>query len=65
MLIPVEDLLFHRRIEAQRVEFKSTWDERVTPPQVLNTICAFANDFHNVNGGYLILGVEERSGVAV
>ncbi|MCP4663751.1 MAG: hypothetical protein GY856_50855, partial [bacterium] len=47
------------------VEFKSTWDERVTPPQVLNTICAFANDFHNVNGGYLILGVEERSGVAV
>ena len=27
---------------------------------VLHTICAFANDFHNLGGGYVVLGVEER-----
>ena len=47
------------------MEFKATWDERVTGPQVLKTICAFANDFHNLNGGYVVLGIEERDGQGV
>ena len=29
---------------------------------MLHTICAFANDFHNLGGGYVVLGVEEREG---
>ena len=29
---------------------------------MLHTICAFANDFHNLGGGYIVLGVEERNG---
>ena len=29
---------------------------------VLHTICAFANDFHNLGGGYIVLGVEEQNG---
>ncbi len=27
-----------------------------------HTICAFANDFHNLGGGYVIVGVAERDG---
>ena len=29
---------------------------------MLRTICAFANDFHNLGGGYVVLGVEEQNG---
>ena len=29
---------------------------------MLQTICVFANDFHNLGGGYVVLGVEERDG---
>ena len=35
-----------------------------TGPQVLKTICAFANDYHNLNGGYVVIGVAERDGRA-
>ena len=62
--IAVADLLYFRGVEAARVELKSSWNEGPTAQQVLATICAFANDFYNVNGGYIVLGVEERDGVA-
>ena len=52
-------------MESSRVEFKPGWDEKVTPMQVLKTICAFANDLHNLNGGYIIIGVAEKQGRAV
>lgn len=29
---------------------------------ILHTICAFANDFHNFGGGYIVVGVEENQG---
>ena len=29
---------------------------------MLHSICAFANDFHNLGGGYVVLGVEEQNG---
>jgi len=46
------------RIEWERLEFKRGWN----PVKVLHPVCAFANDFHNLNGGYIVLGVEaERS----
>ena len=61
--INIDDLLRHRGIESARVEFKATWNEHVGD-QVLRTICAFANDLHNLNGGYLIVGVDARDGVA-
>ena len=32
---------------------------------MLKTICAFANDYHNLNGGYVVIGVGERDGRAV
>lgn len=62
--INVDDLLRARGVESARIEFKATWDDKTTGPQVLKTICAFANDLHNLNGGYVVLGVEEDQGVA-
>ncbi len=62
--INLDDVLYCRGVEAERVEFKASWDPNTTGPQVLRTICAFANDFHNLNWGYVVIGVEERSGRA-
>jgi len=47
-----------------RIEFKKNWDIPVLI-QVLHTISAFANDFLNLNGGYIIIGIEERNGLPV
>lgn len=63
--INLSNLLNCRTVESERVEFKRSWDPKTTGPQVLRTICAFANDIHNVNGGYVIIGVEERDGRAL
>lgn len=66
--ISVQDLLFHRGVESTRVEFKSTWDgnqkDKKSPSadQILRSICAFANDLQNLNGGYILIGVEEDPG---
>ena len=62
--INLDDLLYCRGVESERVEFKSSWDPDRTGPQVLRTICAFANDYHNLNGGYIVIGVGERGGRA-
>jgi len=35
------------------------------PLAVLHTLCAFANDFHNLGGGYIVIGVAERDGQPV
>ena len=48
--INLHDLLIQRTIEGERVEYKAGWN----PQSVLHTICAFANDFHNLGGGYLV-----------
>ena len=66
-ILPVnlDDLLHCRRVESARVEFKAGWDPDTTGFQALRTICAFANDYHNLNGGYVVIGVAERNGRAV
>ncbi len=63
--INVDDLLRRRSVESERIEFKGAWDVERTGPQVIRTICAFANDYHNLNGGYVVLGVDEREGRSV
>ena len=63
LLINVNDLLSVQGFEKQRVEFKKAWHgkrEGGTYWQVIHTICAFANDYYNDNGGYIIIGVEEK-----
>ena len=59
--ISLRDLFRQRTIEGDRVEYKARWNSQ----SVLHTICAFANDFHNLGGGYVVLGVEERDGLPV
>ena len=54
----VNHLLRQRTIEGERIEYKAGWN----PQRVLHTVCAFANDFHNLGGGYVVLGVAERDG---
>ena len=56
--ININDLLNNRIVEWERLEFKAGWN----PLSVLHTICAFANDFHNLGGGYILIGVEEEKG---
>ena len=62
--INLDDLLYCRGVESERVEFKASWDPLTTGLQSLRTICAFANDYHNLNGGYIVIGVGERDGRA-
>ncbi|MBQ6753820.1 MAG: putative DNA binding domain-containing protein [Bacteroidales bacterium] len=62
MLLPIniEDLLNHRKVESNRIEYKKGWN----PVSIYHTICAFANDFDNLGGGYILVGIEEENGVA-
>lgn len=59
--INVEDLLNKRRVESDRIEFKEGWN----PDEIYHSICAFANDFDNIGGGYILIGVEEKNGIEV
>lgn len=52
-------------VENARIELKASWDAETTGYQVLKTLCAFANDLQNLNGGYVVIGVAEREGGAV
>ena len=56
--INIGHLLRQRTIGGERVEYKAGWN----PQSVLHTVCAFADDFHNLGGGYAVLGIEERNG---
>ncbi len=55
--INIDHLLHQRSIEGERIEYKAGWN----PASVLHTICAFANDFHNLGGGYIVLGVADSA----
>ena len=46
-------------VEGQRLEFKASWNNVSTKLQVIRSISAFANDFYNVDGGYIVIGVAE------
>ena len=58
--INIEDLLNKHKVESNRIEFKKGWN----PSAIYHSICAFANDFDNIGGGYVLVGVEEHLGVA-
>ncbi len=56
--INVDDLLHRRTVEDERIEYKAGRN----PEAILHTLCAFANDFHNLGGGYVVVGVAEQNG---
>ena len=59
--INIDQLLKGKTVEWERLEFKKGWN----PEAVLHSICAFANDFHNLGGGYIFIGIEEDEGKPV
>ena len=59
--INIQDLFTGRVVEWERLEFKEGWN----PETIVRSICAFANDFHNWGGGYLVIGVAEVNGKPV
>ena len=50
--INLENLLRQRQVEGARIEYKAGWN----PDAILRTLCAFANDFENLGGGYVVIG---------
>ena len=62
LLIKIEDLVNCQSVERQRLEFKASWNKGPTQFQIVKTICAFANDFYNDNGGYIVIGIAELKG---
>ena len=59
--LKLETLLAGKTVEQNRVEYKEGWN----PNDIIHTICAFANDLHNVNGGYLVIGIRAENGIPV
>ena len=56
--INLENLLRQRQVEGERIEYKAGWN----PDPILRTVCAFANDFQNLGGGYIIIGQDCDAG---
>ena len=50
--INLTDLLRQRTVEGERIEYKAGWN----PDAIVRTLCAFANDFENLGGGYVVIG---------
>lgn len=59
--ISIEKLLRDNVVEWARIEFKEGWN----PDTTLKTISAFANDFDNWGGGYIVIGAKEEGGKLV
>lgn len=59
--IDIKELLEGEVVESSRIEYKSGWN----PNSIIHSICAFANDIDNMNGGYLIIGVDEKDGMPI
>jgi len=59
--IDIEKLLDGKSVESNRLEFKEGWN----PDAIYRSVCAFANDFEDMGGGYIVVGVQEKNGHAV
>ncbi len=63
MALPVniEKLISGKTVEWERLEFKKGWN----PESIVHSIAAFANDINDWDGGYIIIGIEEKDGKAI
>lgn len=59
--INLANLLHQRTIESERVEYRAGWN----PENIVHTLSAFANDFHNLGGGYVVLGETKENSCKV
>ena len=55
--INIEDLLGGLVVEGNRVEYKKGWN----PDPIYRTICAFANDFDDTCGGYIVMAEQNAA----
>lgn len=58
--ININELINGHTVEWDRIEFKKGWN----PEDIIHSLCAFANDINNWDGGYIILGLAEKNGMA-
>lgn len=58
--INIDELLHGNTVEWDRIELKKGWN----PEDIIHSLCAYANDINNWDGGYVIIGVEEENGKA-
>jgi ATP-dependent DNA helicase RecG len=58
--INIHELLHGNTVEWDRIELKKGWN----PEDIIHSLCAYANDINNWDGGYIIIGVEEENGKA-
>lgn len=58
--INIDELLHGNTVEWDRIELKKGWN----PEDIIHSLCAYANDINNWDGGYFIIGVEEVNGKA-
>lgn len=52
LAINIEYLLNKQKIESNRIEFKKGWN----PASIYHSVCAFANDFNDLGGGFILAG---------
>lgn len=57
--VDIDKLIKGTIVETNRVEYKAGWN----PEKILHTMCAFANDYEDTYGGYIVIGVSETDGV--
>lgn len=57
--ISIKQLFSSNVIETERVELKKGWN----PQDIIHSLCAFANDINNFGGGYIVVGIDEKSGL--
>ena len=50
--INLENLRRQWQVGGERIEYKAGWN----PDAILRTLRAFANDFENLGGGYVVIG---------
>ena len=58
--INIDELINGQTVEWDRIELKKGWN----PEDVIHSLCAYANDINNWDGGYIIIGVAEHGGKA-
>lgn len=56
--VKIVDLIQQRAVESTRIEYKEDWN----PEPIMHSITAFANDFDNLGGGYIVVGIKEQNG---
>lgn len=54
--INIKTIIDGQTIESDRLEYKCGWN----PEKIIHTITAFANDYDEVGGGYIVIGIKEE-----